>query len=190
MVEAIEIRPEEAGEYFRELLNEEIRKGDYKRHKGYLRRTDWFEGEDMRHLSDKFNCNAVFYNYNSNHWNYLIDMDDSRTLLYDPIEGLVQETTSEINIRNLIIFPDRFSLEKDYLIGEYFHENHPSEDTLKYLRDLGSIQNNDYDCGPLCIYAVLEAEKIRDDGLEFYDDGLEFHGIKPVKKDDGLEFYD
>ena len=184
MVKDIEIRPEEAGEYFRGILNEGLRKGDYKRHKGYLRHTDWFEGEDMRRLSAEYGLNTVFYNYNSNHWNYLVDMDDSRTILYDPIKGLVEEPTSEINIHNLIISPDRFSLEKDYLIRDHFHENPPSEDALKYLRDLGSIQNNLYDCGPLCIYAAIGVEKIRDGGrMEFYEDELEYY-------EDELELYD
>ncbi len=155
MVADIEIRPEEAGEYFRGLLNKGLREGDYRRPQGYLRPTDKLDSLEMAYLSDIIEVDAVFNNYRGNHWNYVVDMGQSMTLVYDPIEGLVQEPTSVFDERNIVRYFGNSGIETDNLNNRNPLENHILEEVITYLKGLGTIQNNKYDCGPLCLYAAI-----------------------------------
>lgn len=191
-----EITREEAPEYFRNLLNKHIHKGRYYRKEGIVSDSEPLTGIDMILLADTLGLYSVFYPRHK-HWIYIVDMDENNSKAYDPMYGIIDIKTldvscSEIHMSNnleilygQIIYtpPEPNITRKQFLINHYFPDNRPPDEVIQYLKDLGRIQYDSYNCGPMCIYAALAAKQFYENNLTIEQDTLT---IGPYK--DELEF--
>jgi len=165
--------------------------------------TEWITSEDITRFFKMVdeNIKAAFYNFEGNHWCVVLKVDENYTLLYDPLRGVLSVPTSELCSRNIVFSPalesEFYNRREDGFViyteeGTIGMDNKEfleytgfsvSEEKINELERMGGVQNNEYDCGPLCLsiayYLHGRNDELEiDNHLDVGDESLEIYGKK------------
>ncbi len=170
------------------------------------REPEWISSEDITRFFRAVgeNIKAAFYN-KGNHWCIVLRMNKDHTLLYDPLRGVLSVPTSGISSGNIVFSPalerEFYNRREDGLViyteeGTIGMDNKEfleyggfsvSNEKINELKRMGRVQNDEYNCGPLCLsiayYLCRNDELEIDNGLERDDELLEiYEREEPLRK--------
>jgi len=173
---------------------------------------EWINSEDITRFFKAVdeNIKAAFYNV-GNHWCVVLKVNENYALLYDPLRGVLSVPTSQLSPRNIVFSPalenEFYNRRKEGLViyteeGTISVDNKEfleyagfsvSDEKINELERVGGVQNDEHNCGPLCL-SVAYYLNARNDELEIYgeklrnsNDTLEIYDKK--QRDRGLELY-
>jgi len=162
---------------------------------------EWINSEDITRFFKAVdeNIKAAFCNV-GNHWCVVLKVNENYALLYDPLRGVLSVPTSQLSPRNIVFSPalenEFYNRRKEGLViyteeGTISVDNKEfleysgfsvSDEKINELERVGGVQNDEYNCGPLCLSVAYY--------LNARNDELEIYGEKLRNSNDTLEIYE